>query len=180
MFFVTGLPRSRTAWLAAWLSTGRATCYHDLLKTLELPALVEKLKGGYARGDSDSGLLWYWEELNQAVPDARWVLIERSSPEALLAYNRAFARPYPGTEQMTPAQRAQVWMHLQHHRAQLAADGLGGRLLTVTYDGLNQMEVARRVWEWVHPDPWDEERWREFDALKITVIPEKLVTRWGK
>lgn len=93
-FFVTGLPRSRTAWLANFLTWGDCMCFHDIhgwthtvLKTMrDCPAQVV--------GFSNSVALLMWREFRVAFPQARWVVIERDHDEAFEASVEAFGPAY--------------------------------------------------------------------------------------
>lgn len=73
MFFITGLPRSRTAWMAAFLTNGEVFCAHELMNGChsrqEFYAKMEAVDG-----NSDCGLpLSNFQE----VWDAPTVIIER-------------------------------------------------------------------------------------------------------
>jgi len=91
-FFLTGLPRSRTAWLAAYLTNPSkyTYCYHEALNGLrsrdEFTEIMEgpiggPLFGGVARhpwikvGNSDSGLMY--TDFQERFPDAPVVIILR-------------------------------------------------------------------------------------------------------
>lgn len=54
MYLITGLPRSRTAWMAAYLSSLNSTCYHEPLKMM---CSYRDLGGIFRKGEgvSDSG-----------------------------------------------------------------------------------------------------------------------------
>jgi hypothetical protein len=76
MFFVTGLPRSRTAWLAAFLSTGGVLCHHELMGHVhsveEFIAEMERP----LRGNADHGLFLF-PEFARRWPKAPVVVIHR-------------------------------------------------------------------------------------------------------
>jgi hypothetical protein len=55
-FFITGLPRSRTAWLANFFTTDHSFCYHDISRVGSVWAILESTSSDFV-GDSDSGLL---------------------------------------------------------------------------------------------------------------------------
>src|SRR6267142_4290527 len=73
LFFITGLPRNRTAWLSVLLSHGeKSFCTHDGLKNHSPKQLVHAMRESdydYA-GDSDSALLLHVEEIIALAPDA--------------------------------------------------------------------------------------------------------------
>lgn len=86
-FFVTGLPRSRTAWLANFLTAGGALCIHEGLVHGVDPALrwLTRCGAGGAggrRGLSDSILPLYWTEMFAPFSSFRLVIVERDPAEA--------------------------------------------------------------------------------------------------
>lgn len=86
LFFITGLPRSRTCWLAAYLSHGNAKCFHDLSGEVKTPVeLIDRMlrSGAEHTGDSDSGLAMYYEAISQAYPAAKWVVVRRNASASI-------------------------------------------------------------------------------------------------
>jgi len=82
-FFVAGLPRSRTAWLANFLTCGERFCFHEALNGCDsIEQYRQKL--GPDKGDSSTGLMLI--DLNKLYPDAPVVIIE-SDPEAAAKYS---------------------------------------------------------------------------------------------
>lgn len=71
-FIITGFPRTRSAWFAAYLTSGTTYCYHEATFTdedLDLP--------GYENvGSSDSGYLLRPEWASRNMPD-KTVIIHR-------------------------------------------------------------------------------------------------------
>lgn len=89
-FFVLGLPRSRTAWLANCLTFGESFCFHDgLAGCMSVGEYKEKLqKPGYSLvGDSDSGLLFL--DLNYLFPDSPKLIIHRDLGECQASMQKA-------------------------------------------------------------------------------------------
>ena len=90
-FFITGLPRSRTAWFANLFTWGDSICYHDALHSdPTVGRLVYMLKDvpavcGAKRGHSCASNLLAWRELDAHFPDAQWVVIERRFDDVLAA-----------------------------------------------------------------------------------------------
>ena len=81
-FFITGLPRSRTAWLAAYFTEGNVFCYHDGLKYLnskeDFYDLMHNAHRDYRLemiGNSDSGLIF--TDFQTRFPGVPTVIIER-------------------------------------------------------------------------------------------------------
>jgi flagellar biosynthesis chaperone FliJ len=99
MFFITGLPRSRTAWTATFLSTLPSTyCHHDGLRGCRnLDEYAAKIAYGVPAvhvGDCDSALLYCWREVRDIFPEAKWVVLLRPLLEVQESMIRT--RPYRG------------------------------------------------------------------------------------
>ena len=89
-FFITGLPRSRTLWLANYFSFGWSLCHHEL--TFEAIDRDMEFDGGEFRlrmldnpcryiGNSDSGMLPFWREIGDLFPHAPWLVVTRPENE---------------------------------------------------------------------------------------------------
>lgn len=95
-FFVTGLPRSRTAWIANYLTYGKTFCFHDgfcgLAHPLELKDKFDAMRtnGFETVGNSDPANLYFVDTLLEAFPDAYWMVIKRDLKEAQKACEEAF------------------------------------------------------------------------------------------
>lgn len=81
-FFITGLPRTRTSWLANLFSDGRSFCHHDLFGLVGSVAEFKR-KLQPANGDSDSAAMLYYDALKKLFPEARWLLVLREPQEAI-------------------------------------------------------------------------------------------------
>ena len=78
-FFVIGLPRSRTAWLANFLTQDRF-CFHEGLNNCHnIEEYKQKLGEDY--GDSSTGLMLL--DMNTEFPNAPKVIIEGRTKEAI-------------------------------------------------------------------------------------------------
>lgn len=82
--FVTGLPRSGSAWLANYLSYGHSMFIHDAWKSCTPEAFktrVELEKDIKAAGVVDCGNALIFEQINKVFPAAKWVVITRSAED---------------------------------------------------------------------------------------------------
>ena len=87
-FFITGLPRSRTAWFSAYLNAHPyVKCWHDGLNGCHDPeAFVQKMKmwgtfSDHRIGNADSGLPLC--NIHQMFPDAPLVIIHRGKVDCI-------------------------------------------------------------------------------------------------
>ncbi len=82
-FFITGLPRSGSAWIANYLSYGNCMCLHDAWKDntpTDLKELFSSLSV-YAAGTADPANVMLYDKINKEFPDAKWVVITRPQQE---------------------------------------------------------------------------------------------------
>lgn len=85
-FFITGMPRARTAWLAAFLSDQGAHCFHDLLaRSVDVESAIQKAISTPHRvaGVADNGLVYFHERAHELLPEARWVVVKRDPNECM-------------------------------------------------------------------------------------------------
>lgn len=87
-FFITGLPRSRTAWMAAWMSSCGIHCHHEALSrsaTKEDYLAAMSLNGYPAVGNSDCAIA-----LAPELIDGRLVIIERDPGDVIASLVRIY------------------------------------------------------------------------------------------
>jgi hypothetical protein len=176
-FFVTGLPRSRTAWLANFLTHGPVSlCYHDILRVDPKLERLNALSGYQFVGDSDSALLLEWPRWVKQFPGARWVVINRPMVECLESFMHRFnaGRPYPGAPTKI-VELTQVF-HFCDRLKRIAERGLPAeQTLKVEFADLNKEETIRRVWDWCLPGvEFPRERWEMLHTFQVNVMPEKF------
>lgn len=91
--FVTGLPRSRTAWLANWLSWGESICLHDAFQHApSFEAFCDTLNAlpYQVVGHSDPANVFVWRKLQETYPGAKWIVIERDFEAVYVSCKRTF------------------------------------------------------------------------------------------
>jgi len=91
-FFIASLPRSRTAWLANFLTYGPSYCFHEPLSDYSLedyPRLLEST-GTTFSGVADSLNCLVMEQLIDMFPRARVVVIRRNIEEVAHSVQKAF------------------------------------------------------------------------------------------
>lgn len=81
--FITGLPRSGSAWLANYLSYGNSCFIHDAWKNDTPERLKEKFDSYnvYSAGTSDPANMILLDEIDKVFPDAKWVVVTRPVQE---------------------------------------------------------------------------------------------------
>ena len=83
-FFITGLPRSRTAWLSTFFTGDNCFCYHEILKVSDgFNDAIQKLlnrKEMYV-GNSDSSLPIWSGKVDYMLQNSPIVIVERDVDE---------------------------------------------------------------------------------------------------
>lgn len=175
LFFLTGLPRVRSAWLSVLLSDGdNSLCLHDALKNNTPKSLVHYLRESDRKhaGDADSSLLLHVEEVVRLCPDAAWVLVHRDPIDSLDSYWKHFGTRYPGAPQTYEGVVECFGIaNKLFKRARLILP----KALHVNFSDLDDVNTVRKVW--AHCIPGVEfpfERWAQLDGMRVNVIPEKV------
>lgn len=79
-FFITGLPRSKSAWLANYLTYGESFCWHDQLQHFthlqDFRNYMEWTSASLV-GHSDPANILVWRDLATMFPDATWIVVRR-------------------------------------------------------------------------------------------------------
>lgn len=86
-FFVLALPRSRTAWLSAFLSYPPLKCGHDTIIECDTAADFATAMQSLA-GTVETGLVDVWSVLMHRWPEARYVAIKRPVPYVMASLAR--------------------------------------------------------------------------------------------
>jgi hypothetical protein len=179
-FFITGLPRSRTAWLANYFTNGDVFCYHDAFKdTVSVDKLAKLLdRGEQVRyfGDSDSGLLLHAAELKKRFPKSPWLFVRRDVRDAERSFEEYFSKvPYPGA----PRDSAQLWRAFQlcENAYAEAKAAIGDNGIEVDFESLNDWNLIETITRFLVPGAafdFSEERFRLLNTFRVNIIPEKL------
>jgi hypothetical protein len=173
-FFITGLPRSRTAWLANLFTTDRTLCFHEPL----VPAASLLADNPAVRiGVSDSTLPLQFERLQAEFPTAHWLYVQRPREECFESFLRFIA----GDVQMTRAQAemfAQAFFERhQQDSAELRRNPL---VRTVQFELLDDYATILSAWYHLIPEiPFNEPRWESLKDLRIEQVLKRALQRRG-
>lgn len=178
-YFITGLPRSRTGWLANLLTYGPSFCWHDAVQhgwnAAGVMGQLAQTPAQFA-GDSDSGLVLMHEELNALAPQAQWVFVLREQAAAEESFLKYFAgRSYKGTRPVAVAEARQIFGLLARKLEQARRFIPGHRAIEVEFAALERREVAAEIWAHCVPGvPFHQQRWELLDKLQVNPVPEKV------
>lgn len=169
-FFICGLPRSRTAWLANLLTYGPSFCHHDALIECAVPSNLPSVmnmdvpRGTIFLGDSDSNLGLCWRSVIPMFPNAKVVFIERDRSEAIDAeYNAAVVEGYPVTKQEIGQFVNRIWVGTREFMANWKSK------IIVDY---NDIDIrCDDIWEHCLGDvPFSWTRFRMLQEFRVTQI----------
>lgn len=158
------MPRSRTAWLANWLTTDESICYHDrVFTTTEIQGLLDHSNKAIGMSGPEVCLLY---EQNQSSP---WLVVHRDKSDAL----PAFAKIARGHVTISDEQLEKWW----DERERLIG-GIAG--LHVSFEQLDNEATMENVWKHLLPDvKFDVERFRMLRGLNIQQnITARKVELW--
>lgn len=167
-FFIASLPRTRTAWLANWLTCGDSTCHHEALRFCASGAEIKKYfeaTGAPYVGDSDSGLPFMIDEVMGEFPEARLVVIERPVEPVLLSLAKTFSAAKASFQEVVTKTNLALERMKKKYRP-----------LVIPYDALNDQKTCERIWAHCLPEiPFNELRWKMLDQLVVEIQPEKYL-----
>jgi hypothetical protein len=169
-FFILALPRSRSAWLANFLTYGPSFCYHEgLIGCRSMAVLRAKLAlpGTALCGNADTGAALVVDDLVAAFPKARYVLLCRP-PKGYIEQ----AKRLGSTEE-----QAEVLLEEFAHSCEV----LGERALKVQSGALDQARTMREIWEYVGiAAPFPSLRFDMLRDLRVEAIVERVVKKVRK
>lgn len=166
-FLVMGLPRSRTAWLANFLTNGPAFCFHEPMVGCRS---VANLRSKFERmdypvvGGADTGAAAFADRIAEVFTSGIQLIIVERDPDECLASLRALG------------------LLADVHTLAAGVDALEYvkckfKPLVVSFDSLNDEHVGRGIWEHCIGEGFDVERFRQLCEMNIQVIPECLLRR---
>jgi len=154
-FAITGLPRSRTAWMAAYFTTGSTHCWHEWSANVNEPADFAKARvPNRICGVSDTAIWLLGDDLPKHV--RRMAIIHRPVADCEASLRARFG-------------------------VSVDLSGIDERLrelpgLHVHYHDLSKVETMRSGWEYCTQTPFQPERYELFRTLHI----ETNVDYFGK
>lgn len=162
-FIVFSLPRSRSAWIARFLSYGERRCGHDIAtECASLDEFTSRLRGEYA-GTAETGAVVGWRSLRRRIPDARIAVVRRPVHEVYQSLSR-FGLGY------------QVLMdELIKRDAMLNELACVPGVKSFSFAELNGIEACRALFEHCLGETFDWEWWEGLAVVNIQVdVPERL------
>jgi len=158
-FIVYALPRSRTAWLARFLTYGEWACGHDEARHLRS---VEDVKSWFAQpntGTAETAAAPFWRTVQDISPDTKVVVVRRPVEDVLESLMR-----------LAPFDRVQLEAHLRRldHKLDQIEKRVPGALSVSFYD-LADEEVCARVFEHCLPYKHDPNWWAAISPINVQI-----------
>ena len=165
-FFITGLPRSRTAWLSTFFTGNNCFCYHEILRVSNgFDDAIRRLsnrKEMYV-GNSDSSLLVWIDKIDYILQDSPIVIIERNIDEVTNSLTNLF-----GKVDWTPS-------------LDLTLKGLEiikkrYNYISVDYNNLNEQLYLEMICNFCTPNiSFDEDKFKTLSTVNISIDKTKYM-----
>ena len=168
-FFITGLPRTRTAWLANFLTYGdKSLCYHEAFADGDIETVFGMTKCDYI-GNSDCGNTYFLSSIRTLYPNAVHVLIKRPAGEVKVSLGKLLNEDVNDTVDKLSA-------HIEDYERIT-------RPLVVDFKDLDSENIIRKIWGACLPEiPFDKPRWEMLRMMNVQITKERLADlkrRWG-
>jgi hypothetical protein len=158
-FFITGLPRSRTAWLANLLTTDRTFCWHE-----DRHGRLHDVRRYDVLGNCGPHILSNWLNCVTQYPDAQWVVIHRDPDAVEQAHKKAL--PELGNPDIA-ALSTRMELLLKH------IGESSPRLLQVGYSLLDEADTCASIFRHCTGLEPDMERIKLLQTLNVQVHATK-------
>lgn len=153
-FFIYSLPRSRTAWIANFLTYGKSYCYHEpSLGMFDLTELITLFRKRPITGSSDCANVLMIDRIQELFPDSKSIVIERPIEE--VSYSLRELGITPKLEEMKEG--------LERVKAELNPLVLTNRL-----DEFECHELCKFT-----DSPWDYKRFLMLDSMNIQITENR-------
>ncbi len=145
-FLILGLPRSRTAWLANFLTFDGNFCYHEGINGCsDIKEYKEKMEG---KGDSNTGLVFF--KYQDYFPDVKTIIIDSD-------INVEFGKDvFNANTQSVEIMR----------KAKKRLDGISGLHIKLTDINIR----LKDIWDYVSPKKFNKERADMLIKMNVQVV----------
>lgn len=158
-FVVFGLPRSRTAWLAKFLSYREWHCGHDELRHCRSLDDVQAWFSQQATGTVETAGAPWWRLLERFAPDAKVVVVRRPVEEVLDSLTRLAGFDVPALTRAI----CQLDCKLDQIAARVP------NVLSVQFADLEKEETCAALFEHCLPYKHDSEHWAQLAAVNVQI-----------
>lgn len=160
-YFIASLPRSRTAWLANFLTYGPSFCYHEPMNEAplqEYPWLFGRVAYEYV-GASDSANTLVMEQLIDIFPAAKIVVVRREVAQVRASLQRI------GLD-------AGIWLEKMNKLLDRIEHAY--RPLVISYAAFD----AEAIWRYLFPSvPLNRKRLEMLENLRVVAPPQVSIQK---
>lgn len=170
--FFLSRPRSRTAWLALYLTGLGIHCFHELWRTCstieEVARVITAQQAGGPVANADAANWFFLDELQEAFPEAQFIELYRPDVDVAASLRHTYGEGH--------------YEALLEAYARVESATTLSQRTVVLYDGWTP-EVSRRVYElananWYQPG-WttDQVAWHErLHQVRVSITDERATT----
>jgi hypothetical protein len=170
-YLVTGLPRIRSAWLAALLGSNERPCYHDALVEFKNEAGLESYFGATdSAGWSDPTAACYFTDLSIRLYSHKPVVIVDRDEKSAMENFRSFMRLNGGD--LTDW----GWKYMVHNLARFRSSM--PHAMAIDFAKLDDYETVARVYRHCVGAELSQERFNIFNLLNIEEMASKALGRF--
>lgn len=148
-FIIYALPRSRTAWLSAFLTYGDWKCHHEQAVTMRSFDDVRKFFAQPNMGTVETGASPGWQLIHALLPDIKAVVVHRPVDDVIKSV-RELDISQVGVYDFDRLRR-----NLEHMARNLRRLAARPGVLSIEFDDLSNEATARKVFEHCLPYRWD-------------------------
>jgi hypothetical protein len=183
-FFITGLPRSRTGYLANLFTYGPSFCLHDAAAAMKnAQETVNRLSERHPE-------IGYWGISDSSIPiipgfaipkGARIIVVLRPIPEVVESAAEYFVRHPYGGNKPEPGWYGKLKesVEVANTKLQTFFEAHPGQTRLVQYENLDDMNVLRQLWHFIIPDePFFDVRAQALSRLRVNPASEKINGIW--
>ena len=118
------------------------------------------------KGDADSALMLFTDDLQRMYPDARWVIVERDVVEVMVSLKNSFINAFNNEE-------IQRRMHILAGGLDYIKQNLSP--LVVQFDNIFDAPTAKIVWEHCLPGvKFDARRFNLLQDFNVSIVEDDL------
>lgn len=157
-FIILSLPRSRSAWLASFLSYGGLRCGHDIAVDC---ASIADFRAALAvlAGTCETGAAFAWRLLREEYPAAKMVVVRRPVAGVMAS----FAKLLPA--EALPALDHEMWMRACYLGELSEQPGV----MFIEHRALVYEDVCARLFEHCLGIPHDHDWWLRASKINIQI-----------
>jgi len=169
-FYITGLPRSRTAWLSVLFTTEHVTCHHEAIRFCDhFGQYLDLMSGFGVDGDSSSGLIPVAEKVIAYWPESPWLIVNREPNECAASAAKLLNIELQQAMAMAYADRKKL-------------DAINPRrVMRIDFKQLDDETTVREAWEFLLPGtPFNAARYHVLNELRIEpILAKRNYTKGG-